>query len=296
VPRAIARTLLIAAVVLAGAGCGYDTSATFNSDGTVNVSLKFLFPKTLMEGGSTSVTGLSPADIDKANKELKSKYPGSKVTLVTEGDESGVLMAIPFKTEKDAFAFLTEPSKLKPSANSSSKPNINLANTGGLFASATHKTSGQTDIYTFTTQPAPQASPSPGTQELLTNDQLASVFTITFSLTVPHEISSAPGALFTHDRKTAVWKLSWTKAETLTATTGPGLALAGRVSNSGSGPSPLLLIALALAAITFGFVLGQVAPWRLLRAPGVAQAPPATAAPDAAPPAAEPTGEERLPG
>ena len=288
--------MLIAAVVLAGAGCGYDTSATFNADGTVNVSLKFLFPKTLMEGGSTSVTGLSPADIDKANKELKSKYPGSNLTLVTEGDESGVLMAIPFKTEKDAFAFLTEPSKLNPSANSSSKPNINLANTGGLFASATHTTSGQTDTYTFKTQPQPQASPSPGTQELLTNAQLASVFTVTFALTVPHEISSAPGALFTHDRKTAIWKLSWTKAETLTATTGPGLALPGLVSNTGSGPSLFLLIALGLAAIAFGFVIGQVAPWRRLGAPAREQATsPGTAPPDVAPPAAEPTREEKLP-
>jgi hypothetical protein len=281
VPRAVARTLLIAAVVLAAAGCGYDTSATFNADGTVNVALKFLFPKTLMEGGSTSVSGLSPADIAKANAELKSKYPGAKVTLVTEGDESGVLMGIPFKNEKEAFAFLTEPSKLSPSgAVSGSQPNINLANTGGLFASATHTTSGQTDTYTFKTQPSPQPSPSPGTQELLSQEQLASVFTITFSVTVPHEITSAPGALFTHDRKTAIWKLAWTKPQTLTATTGPDLALSGFVSNAGSGTSPVLLIALALAAIAMGFVLGQVAPWRLLRAPAVVPAPqPATAPP-----------------
>jgi hypothetical protein len=272
VPRAIARTLLIAAVVLAGAACGYDTGATFNTDGTVNVELKFLFPKSLLEGSSTSVTGLSPADIDKANTELKSKYPGAKITRVTEGDETGVLMAIPFKAEKDAFAFLTEPSKLKPAANSGSKPNINLANTGGLFASASHTTSGQSDVYTFKTQPTPQPSPSPGTQELLTADQLASVFTINFALTVPHEITSAPGALFTHDRKTAIWKLSWTKAETLTATTGPAVALAGFVSSAGSGPNPVVLIALALAAIAVGFVLGQVAPWRLLRAPARAHA------------------------
>ena len=279
-PRALARTLLIVVIVLAGAACGYDTSATFNADGTVNVSLKFLFPKSLMEGGSTSVSGLSPADIAKANAELKSKYPGSKVTLVTEGDESGVRMGIPFKNEKDAFAFLTEPSKLSPAgATSGSTPNINLANTGGLFASATHTSSGQTDTYTFKTQPSPQPSPSPGTQELLTPEQLATVFTITFSVTVPREITSAPGALFTHDRKTAIWKLAWTKSETLTATTGPGLALSGFVSNAGSGPSTVLLIALALAAIAMGFVLGQVAPWRLLRAPAAAQAPPPVPAP-----------------
>jgi hypothetical protein len=285
VSRAIARTLLIAAVVVAGAACGYDTTASFNSDGTVNVALKFLFPKTLMEGSSTSVTGLSPADIEKANTELKSKYPGAKITRVTEGDETGVLMALPFNTEKDAFAFLTEPSKLKPAANSGSKPNINLANTGGLFASATHTTSGQSDVYTFKTQPAPQPSPSPGTKELLSSDQLASVFTITFALTVPHEITSAPGALFTHDRKTAIWKLSWTKAETLTATTGPGLALTGFVSNAGSGPGPAILIALALAAIAVGFVLGQVAPRRLLRGP---VATPVTSPPDLTRTAAEP--------
>jgi hypothetical protein len=285
VSRAIARALLIAAVVLAAGACGYDTGATFNSDGTVNVELKFLFPKSLLEGSSTSVTGLSPADIDKANTELKSKYPGAKITRVTEGDETGVLMALPFKTEKDAFAFLTEPSKLKPAANSGSKPNINLANTGGLFASASHTTSGQSDVYTFKTQPTPQPSPSPGTQELLSADQLASVFTITFALTVPHEITSAPGALFTHDRKTAIWKLSWTKAETLTATTGPAVALAGFVSSAGFGPSPVILIALALAAIAVGFVVGQVAPWRLLRAPLVA---PGTVHADASLGAAEP--------
>jgi hypothetical protein len=275
--------LVIAAVVLAAAACGYDTSATFNSDGTVNVALKFLFPKTLMEGGSTSVTGLSPADIDKANTELKSKYPGAKITRVTEGDETGVLMALPFKTEKDAFAFLTEPSKLKPAAGS--KANINLANTGGVFASATHTTSGESDVYTFKTQPTPQPSPSPGTQELLTADQLASVFTITFALTAPHEITSAPGALFTHDRKTAIWKLSWTKAETLTATTGPGLALTGFVSNAGSGQGPAILIAIALAAIAVGFVLGQVAPRLLLRGP---VATPVISPPDLARTATEP--------
>jgi hypothetical protein len=281
-------------MLLAGAACGYDTSASFNADGTVNVSLKFLFPKTLMEGGSgTTVTGLSPADIAKANAELKSKYPGANVTLVSQGDESGVLMTLPFKTEKEAFAFLTEPSKLSPA--SGSKANINLANTGGLFASATHTTSGETDTYTFKTQPSPQPSPSPGTQELLTPDQLASIFTITFALTVPHEITAAPGALFTHDRKTAIWKLAWTKSETLTATAGPGVALAGFVSNAGSGPSPAILIALALAAIAIGFVLGQVAPWRLLHgqtvAPAVAPAGPGL--PPAEPP---PPDESRSTG
>jgi hypothetical protein len=283
--------LLIVAVVLATAACGYDTGATFNADGTVNVSLKFLFPKTLMEGGSgTTVTGLGPADIAKANAEITSKYPGAKVTRVTEGDESGVLMAIPFKSEKAAFAFLTEPSKLTPA--SGSKANINLANTGGLFASATHTTSGQADTYTFKTQPSPQPSPSPGTQELLTADQLASIFTITFALTVPHEIASAPGALFTHDRKTAIWKLAWTKSETLTATTGPSVALAGFVSNAGSGPSPAILIALALAAIAIGFVVGQLAPWRLIRAPVAA---PSEAPAEAALPAAEPAQIKNLP-
>ena len=45
------------------------------------------------------------------------------------------------------------------------------------------------------------------------------------------------------------------------------------------------VIALALAAIAVGFVLGQVAPWRLVRAPAVA---PAEARADASLGAAEP--------
>ena len=52
------------------------------------------------------------------------------------------------------------------------------------------------------------------------------MFTVTFALTVPHAITSAPGALFSLDRKTATWKLSWLHAQTLTATTEDGVAMA----------------------------------------------------------------------
>src|SRR5207302_342856 len=129
----------------------------------------------------------------------------------TEGDEKGALMTIPFKSEKDAFTFLTAPSQLSPSkATSGSGIGINLSNTGGLFSTATHTTSGQNDTYTFKTAPAPMASPSPGTQQIISGDEIASVFVITFALTVPHVITSAPGALCTLDRKTAIWKLART--------------------------------------------------------------------------------------
>ncbi|MDQ6720828.1 MAG: hypothetical protein M3003_08545, partial [Candidatus Dormibacteraeota bacterium] len=111
--RATCRTIVIVAVLLAGAACGYGTSATFNSDGTVSLALKFLFPTSLMQGGSSgSVQGFSSADISKANTQLGSKYPGAKITTVTEGEESGAEVTIPFKTEKDAFAFMTTPSQL----------------------------------------------------------------------------------------------------------------------------------------------------------------------------------------
>src|SRR5205823_5100767 len=140
VPKATSRLILAAAMLLATAACGYDTSATFGSDGSVTVGLKFLFPKSLMSGGSgTSVSGFSPSDIASANAKLQAKYPGGKVAVLTEGDESGALVTIPFKTEKDAFAFMTQPSKLSPAASSSSSGlSLNLSNTGGMFTSATH--------------------------------------------------------------------------------------------------------------------------------------------------------------
>ena len=116
VPSAVARTLLIGATLFAIGGCGYDTSATFNADGSVTVGLKFLLPKSLQQGASgASVSGFNPADIAKANAEIKSKYPGAKVSSVTEGDQFGVVLTVPFKTEKDAFAFMTQPSRLSPS-------------------------------------------------------------------------------------------------------------------------------------------------------------------------------------
>jgi len=289
VPKTVARTFLIAAVMVAAAGCGYDTSATFNGDGSVTIGLKFLFPKSLMQGGSgTTISGFSPSDIAAANKKLQGQYPGSKVSLVNEGDESGALITIPFKTEKEAFGFLTQPSKLSPSASSSgSGVNLNLSNTGGMFTSATHSIAGQSDTYTFKTAPSPAPSPTPGEQQMLTQDELESIFTVTFALTVPHVITSAPGALFTLDHKTAIWKLSWTRAQTLSATTGVDSgALAANVS-------PLqdarLVVATGFIAVAVGFLLGMFMTWRGLirtRMRAAQEVAPATAAP--VPPPAEP--------
>ena len=287
----IARTLLAATVVLAAVGCGFDTSATFNADGSVTVGLKFLFPKSLMQGSNgASVSGFSPSDIAAANTKLQSKYPGGKVKVVTEGDESGALITIPFKTEKEAFAFLTEPSKLTPAgATSGSGLGLNLSNTGGIFTSATHTTSGSSDTYTFKTSPQPMPSPSPGQQQIISNDEFASIFVITFSLTVPHVITSAPGALFTLDRKTAIWKLSWTKPQTLSATTGSD---AGLVANVSPLQDARLMIAVAFIAIAAGFLLGMFITWRGVFRPApqragqaVAMAPAPPTTPAAAPPA-----------
>ena len=73
-----------------------------------------------MQGSSsTSVSGTTPADIAKANATLASKYPGAKVARVEEGTEVGVRITVPFKTEKDAFAFLTTPTTLNPSGATS---------------------------------------------------------------------------------------------------------------------------------------------------------------------------------
>jgi hypothetical protein len=276
--KVVAQTLLVIAVAFAAAGCGFDTSTTFNADGSVSVGLKFLFPKSLMKSSTgTSVSGLSPTDIANANAQVQKKYPGGKVAAFTEGDESGALITIPFKTEKDAFAFLTAPSKLSPSgATSGAGAGINLANTGGLFSSATHTTAGQTDTYTFTTSPTPMPSPSPGQQQVITDQDIASIFVITFTLTVPHVITSAPGALFTLDRKTAIWKLSWTKAQTLTATTGSDAGLVASVS-------PLqdsrLVLAVGFVAIAVGFLLGMFLTWRTLRRPAMQPAAEAATAP-----------------
>jgi hypothetical protein len=283
-----AKAIAALAVAMLMAACGYEASTSFNSDGSVTVGLKFLFPKALMEGTGTTGTvgGFSPADIAKANAELDKKYPGGKITLVTDGDESGALITIPFKNEKDAFAFITQPSELNPSGVTSgaSPPSINLSQTGGLFATATHTSSGQTDTYTFTTEAATIPSPSPGSQSPITTDELASIFTITFALTLPHEITSAPGALFTLDRKTAIWKVNWTKAETFTATTGPQLA--GFSSAGAQGSSVGITVGVGLVAIAVGFLLGVIQPWRRLPASApaaapVPQAPPAPLVPPA---------------
>ena len=258
---AVARAVVVGALVLSLAACGYDTSATFNADGSVTVGLKFLFPKSLMQGTSgTSVSGFSASDIANANAALQKKYPGGKVAVVTEGDETGALITIPFKTEKDAFAFLTQPSTLSPSkATSGSSLGLNLSDTGGLFTAASHTTSGASDTYSFKTAAQAQPSPSPGSQQVLTDDEVASIFTITFALTVPHVITSAPGALFTLDRKTAIWKLHWTRSETLTATTGPDTGL---VANVSALPDMRLVIAVAFIAIGAGFLLGMFLTWR----------------------------------
>jgi hypothetical protein len=317
VPKLLARTVVLSALLLAAAACGYDTSTTFNADGTVNVGLKFLFPKSLMQSSSgTAIQGLSPTDIAAANKSLQSKYPGAKIALVAEGDESGALVTVPFKTEKDAFAFLTQPSKLSPSSvTSGTSPAINLSNTGGIFSSATHTTSGANDTYTFKTTPTPLPSPSPGSQQVITDDEVASIFTITFTLKLPHVITSAPGALFTLDRQTAIWKLSWTKPQTLTATTGSEVALAANVGGA-TAPDYRLVIAVGFTAIAVGFLIGMFAPWRSQRrqamtpaaagpmpmqmqAPAPVQAPYATAPVGAPPlpdlPVAWPTPPNDLP-
>jgi hypothetical protein len=290
VRKAIAWTLLIGAIVLAAAGCGYDVSATFNADGTVGLGLKFLLPKSLLTAGpNTTVTGFSDADIAKANKEAASKYPGAKVVKVIEGEQAGVLVTIPFKTEKDAFAFLTQPTNLSPSSAASGGSPIDVGNPGGLFVSASHTTSGQADTYTFKTQVQPPASPLPGSQANPA-DLVSAIIRITFSLTVPHEITSAPGALFTQDRKTAVWDLSLTDGQTLTATTGPSTTLAGFASNAPSGQSSAFLIGVGLAAIALGFVLAKITPWLFVRGPAVvpAAAPVDLAWPAGAPPAEVP--------
>lgn len=260
--RIAARAVVAAALVLAVSSCGYDASATFNADGSVVVGLKFLFPESVMNGSNgTSVSGFTPSDIAGANAQLQKKYPGGKVAAVTEGDESGALITIPFQTEKEAFAFLTQPSTLSPSQAQTpgSSLGLNLSNTGGMFKSASHTASGGNDTYTFVTAPATQPTPSSGSQQVLTDDEIQSIFTITFAVTLPHVITSAPGALFTIDRKTAIWKLHWTRSETLTATTGAETALTASVS-------PLqdarLLVAVGFIAISLGFLLGMFLTWR----------------------------------
>lgn len=271
---------MIGAVLLAAGACGYDATTSFNADGTVVVGLKFLFPTSLMQGAAGgSVQGFSPAEISKANAALAAKYPGGKATAVTEGDESGAALTIPFKTEKEAFTFLTTPSQLSASGATSGASTVDLGNTGGLFASATHTSSGQNDTYTFKSQPAPLASPSPGSQSPFTADQFASIFTVTFSLVVPNEIVSAPGALFTLDRKTAIWKMSMTKPETFTATTGPSVALAALAANATPGGSSVMVIGVGLVAIVIGFAIGVLRPWLRLRSPAVAMAGPASPPP-----------------
>jgi hypothetical protein len=259
----LAFSLVTAGLLLMSAGCGLDTSANFNADGSVTIGLRFMIPKSAAAPGSgINVTGLSPSDLASSQAKLQKLYPGAMVTRVTEGDETGALATIPFKTEKDAFAFLTQPSKLSaPSASSGAAMGLNLSDTGGLFKTATHTTSGGSDTYAFTTQPPPTPSPTPGAQTIPGGDALLSIFVITFALTVPHVITSAPGALFTLDRKTAIWKLSLTSPQTLTATTGTDTSLVASVAPA---QDPRLLVALAFIALALGFLLGGFLPWRSL--------------------------------
>ncbi|HET9780846.1 MAG TPA: hypothetical protein VFR33_03620 [Candidatus Dormibacteraeota bacterium] len=256
--------VLTAGFILAAAGCGYDASATFNADGSVTIGLKLLFPKDLMQGtNGASISGFTPADLSQATAELDKKYPGAKITTVTEGDESGALITVPFKTEKEAFDFLTAPSQLNPSgATSGTGVSLNLGNTGGLFTAASHTSSGGVETYSFTTAAQPVATPSPGSQQVISDSEIASIFTITFSLTVPNVITSAPGAVFTLDRKTAIWKLNWTKSETLTATTGSDTGLVAAVTPASD---MRLTIAVAVVAIVAGLLIGMFMPWRRMR-------------------------------
>jgi hypothetical protein len=289
VRRTFAQLIVVGSILGAAAACGVDSSTTFNGDGSVVVGLKFLFPKSLMNGSSGgSVSGFKPSDIAADNAKLQARYPGSKVVLVTEGDESGALVTVPFKTEKEAFAFLTQPSKLSPAASSSSKVGLNLSDTGGMFASATHTRSGRQDVYTFKTQPATQPSPSPGSQNVLTEDELAAIFTVTFALTVPQPITSADGALFSQDHRTAVWRLSWLHAQTLSATTGgQDTALTANVSPA---QDLRLILAVGFLAIAIGFVGGIFLTWRGLlprRQPAPAPSWPPSQPPETPQPQAE---------
>ncbi len=256
-----AARLLLSLAFLLAAGCGYEAGATFNADGSVVISLRFLVPKALTQSGSgTTISGMSPSEIAKSNTELQAKYPGGKVAAVTIGDETGAEVTVPFKTEKDAFAFLTQPSKLQPGLTGSASA-IDLGNTGGMFKTATHTISGSTDTYQFTTAPQPLSSASPGSQEAQQSQELAALITVTFALTVPHEITAADGALFTADRKTAIWKLSLIAPQTLTATTSAsssGISLAG---NTSGGVGTAVLVGVVLVAVGLGFLGGLVVGW-----------------------------------
>jgi hypothetical protein len=97
---------------------------------------------------------------------------------------------------------------------------------------------------------------------VISDSEIASVFTVTFSLTVPHVITSAPGAVFTLDRKTATWKLSWTRAETLVATTGPDTSPAAALKPA---PDTRLALAVGVMALAVGILLGVLMTWQRMR-------------------------------
>src|SRR2546428_10983237 len=112
------------------------------------------------------------------------------------------------------------------------------------------------------------------------------MFTVTFALTVPRVITSAQGALFSLDRKTAIWKLNWLHAQTLTATTGPDAG--GLVSSISPVQGDVrVAIAVGFIAIAVGFLLGMLLTWRgllPLRQPATAVALSAAMAAAAPPP------------
>src|SRR5260370_2097597 len=108
-------------------------------------------------------------------------------------------------------------------------------------------------------------------------------------MTVQHEITSAPGALFTQDRKTAVWELSMSQAQTITATTGSSATLAGFASNVPPGQSSAFLIGVGLLAIAVGFLLAKITPWLFLRCPALVPAAAPVPAPE---PSLWPAGEQ----
>jgi hypothetical protein len=80
-----------------------------------------------------------------------------------------------------------------------------------------------------------------------------------------------------------------TTPQTLTATTGPSVVLAGLAANNPQAQSPLLVIGIVVVAIAFGLVVGILAPWRRRLSPAVVPAAaPADATADFATPAGEP--------
>src|SRR5437660_219694 len=103
--KTIARTILVAAVAFGAAACGFDTGATFNADGSVTVSLKFLFPKSLMDGANgATVTGMSPCDIaagagarftlDRQTPIWKLSWTKAETFTAATGSDAGLVASV----------------------------------------------------------------------------------------------------------------------------------------------------------------------------------------------------------